>query len=68
MALRVSEADSVWEFTHNNARSIMHVNHFTFHPLTAVLLYGVIVDQSDWSLLKIHAKPENGTHFGQSKL
>ena len=51
MASRASEADSAWEFTHNNARSFLQVNHFTVPQITAVLLYSVIADQLNWSLL-----------------
>ena len=27
-----------WEFIHNNARTIMHVNHFMFHPIKATVI------------------------------
>ena len=53
MASMPSKADSAREFTHNNAHSFMHVNHFTFHPIKAVLLYSVIADQSNRLLLKL---------------
>ena len=66
MASRANKADSVWEFTHNNAYSFMHVNHFLFHPIKAVLLYGIIADQSNRSLLELHAKP-GASAYGTTK-
>ena len=58
MALRASEADSEWDFTHN-ARSFMHMIHFTFNPTEAVLLYGIIANQSIRASLKLHTKLES---------
>ena len=45
------------ENLHNNAGSFMHVNHFSFHPIT-VVCYGVIADPSNDNrlLLKIFTK------------
>ena len=41
-----------------HVRSNMHANHFTFHPMKAVLLYRVITDQSNRLLLELHTKAE----------
>ena len=58
MAQRWSEADSAWEFNHNNASSFMHISHFKYHPITVDLLYGVIADQLNQTLLKLPIKLE----------
>ena len=58
LRVRAKLDDSAWVFIHNNARSFTHVNHFTFHPMKAILSYRVNTDQSNWSLLEIHTKAE----------
>ena len=69
MAWRASEADSEWEFHHNDVRPFMHANHFTSHPITAVLLFGANADKSYRSLLKLHVyKTGSGPHVWPSKL
>ena len=58
MALRGSEADCACEFTYNNACLFVHVNHFTFYPITVLLLNDFITAQSNRSFLKLYTKPD----------
>ena len=70
MASRASEArrHCKWICPQQCTFIIMHVNHFMFHPMKAVLLSRVIANQSNRWLLKLHSKSGSGSQLGSQRL
>ena len=61
--------NSVWEFIHNNACSVMNAcESFHFSPNESVFLYLVIANQSNRSLLKTTYKSLSRAHVGSQRL